>query len=46
MGLGHGLTIRDYREVAIGISRKFIRSSTTFQDDEGDSKEEDDIADE
>lgn len=46
IGLGHGLTIRDYREVATGISRKFMRGSTTFQEDEGEDKEEDDIADE
>jgi hypothetical protein len=46
IGLGHALTIRDYREVAIGISRKFMRGTTTFQEDEGESKEEDDISDE
>jgi superfamily II DNA helicase RecQ len=46
IGLGHALTIRDYREVAIGISRKFMRGTTSFQEDEGEDKEEDDIADE
>lgn len=38
-GLGQALTIQAYREVAIGISRKFMRGSTAFMVDEGDDNE-------
>src|SRR5579871_5449988 len=35
--LGHEITVQAYREIAIGISRRFMRGSTSFQheDDEG-----------
>ncbi|TKA39473.1 hypothetical protein B0A49_14047 [Cryomyces minteri] len=36
VGLGQELTIQAYREVAIGISRKYMRGSTTFRMDEED----------
>jgi RecQ family ATP-dependent DNA helicase len=36
MGMGLELTIAAYREVAIGISRRFLRASTAFRADEGD----------
>jgi superfamily II DNA helicase RecQ len=39
VGLGQALTIAAYREIAIGISRRFLRGSTAFQADEGDNKE-------
>jgi superfamily II DNA helicase RecQ len=40
IGLGQALTIAAYREIAIGISRRFMRGSTAFQAEEGDSNEE------
>ena len=48
-GLGQELTIQSYRDVAIGISRKFMRRPTAFHTDKGDDDEgkewdEDDIA--
>jgi hypothetical protein len=39
VGLGQALTIAAYREIAISISRRFLRGSTAFQADEGDNKE-------
>ncbi|TKA21627.1 hypothetical protein B0A49_14016, partial [Cryomyces minteri] len=35
-GLGQELTIQAYREVAIAISRRYMRGSTTFRMDEED----------
>ena len=47
-GLGQELTVQSYRDVAIGISRKFMRRPTAFHTDDGndESKEwdEDDVA--
>ena len=46
--LGHPLHIQAYRDVAIGISRRFMRASSAFskdERDEGNENEEDDIAD-
>jgi superfamily II DNA helicase RecQ/uncharacterized C2H2 Zn-finger protein len=40
VGLGQGLTIQAYREIAIGISRKFMRRSTAFGAEDGDENEE------
>jgi RecQ family ATP-dependent DNA helicase len=40
IGMGLELTIAAYREVAIGISRRFLRGSTAFRADEGDENEE------
>jgi RecQ family ATP-dependent DNA helicase len=40
IGLGLELTIAAYREIAIGISRRFLRGSTAFRADEGDENEE------
>lgn len=40
VGLGQELTIQSYREVAIGISRKFMRGSAAFGTEEGDENEE------
>jgi hypothetical protein len=40
IGLGLELTIQAYREIAIGISRRFLRKSTAFQAKEGDENEE------
>jgi len=40
IGLGLELTIPAYREIAIGISRRFLRGSTAFRADEGDENEE------
>ncbi len=37
---GQELTIQSYRDIAIGISRKFMRRSTVFHKDKGDEKEE------
>jgi hypothetical protein len=39
IGLGQELTIASYREIAIGISRRFLRRSTAFAADEGDESE-------
>jgi RecQ family ATP-dependent DNA helicase len=39
IGMGLELTIAAYREVAIGISRRFLRGSTAFRADEGDENE-------
>ncbi|KAK7178083.1 hypothetical protein PSPO01_15863 [Paraphaeosphaeria sporulosa] len=39
VGLGQPLTIPAYREIAIGISRRFLRGSTAFQQEEGDESE-------
>jgi hypothetical protein len=40
IGLGLELTIPAYREIAISISRRFLRGSTAFRADEGDENEE------
>ncbi|CAN9283890.1 unnamed protein product [Alternaria alternata] len=40
IGLGQALTIAAYREIAIGISRRFLRGSTAFRTEEGDNNEE------
>jgi hypothetical protein len=40
IGLGLELTIPAYREIAISISRRFLRKSTAFQAEEGDENEE------
>ncbi|KAI8930521.1 hypothetical protein NX059_012133 [Plenodomus lindquistii] len=39
IGMGLELTISAYREVAIGISRRFLRGSTAFQANEGEENE-------
>ncbi|KAL5371347.1 hypothetical protein DPSP01_014324 [Paraphaeosphaeria sporulosa] len=39
VGLSQPLTIPAYREIAIGISRRFLRGSTAFQQEEGDESE-------
>lgn len=39
-GLGQALTIAAYREIAIGISRRFLRASTAFRTEEGENNEE------
>ncbi len=39
-GLGQELTIQSYRQIAIGISRKFMRGSTAFQADESEENNE------
>jgi hypothetical protein len=39
IGLGLELTIPAYREIAIGISRRFLRKSTAFSTEEGDENE-------
>jgi superfamily II DNA helicase RecQ len=39
IGLGQALTIHAYREIAIGISRRFLRGSSTFAADGGDESE-------
>lgn len=39
IGLEQALTIHAYREVAIGISRRFLRGSSAFATDEGDESE-------
>lgn len=39
IGLSQALTIAAYREIAIGISRRFLRGSTAFQPEEGDENE-------
>jgi RecQ family ATP-dependent DNA helicase len=39
MGLGQELTIQAYREIAIGISRRFMRGSTVFQQEDEDEDE-------
>jgi superfamily II DNA helicase RecQ len=40
IGLGQALTIQSYRDIAIGISRRFMRGSTAFGTDDGDENEE------
>jgi RecQ family ATP-dependent DNA helicase len=40
IGMGLELTIAAYREIAIGISRRFLRGSTAFRADEGEENEE------
>lgn len=40
IGLGQELTIRAYRDVAIGISRRFMRGSSAFRADEGEEDEQ------
>jgi hypothetical protein len=40
IGLGLELTIAAYREIAIGISRRFLRGFTAFRADERDENEE------
>jgi hypothetical protein len=40
IGLGLELTILAYREIAISISRRFLRGSTAFRSEEGDKNEE------
>ncbi|KAK4982079.1 hypothetical protein LTR50_007840 [Elasticomyces elasticus] len=37
-GLGQALTIQSYRDIAIGISRKFMRRPTAFHTDEDDDE--------
>jgi hypothetical protein len=39
VGLGQELTIQAYREIAIRISRRFIRGSTVFQQEEEEEKD-------
>jgi superfamily II DNA helicase RecQ len=39
IGMGQEWTIAAYREIAIGISRRFLRGSTAFKAEEGDEKE-------
>jgi superfamily II DNA helicase RecQ len=46
IGLGHALTIRDYRDIAIAISRRFMRGRTAFNDDEEHKDDEFDACDE
>lgn len=48
-GLGHKITVQAYRDIAIAISRQWIRGPTAFRQDnrEGDNKgprDEDDTA--
>jgi superfamily II DNA helicase RecQ len=40
VGLGQELTVAAYREIAIGISRKFMRGATAFGVEEGEENEE------
>jgi hypothetical protein len=39
IAIGQEWTFAGYREMAIGISRRFLRRSTAFQADEGEEKE-------
>jgi hypothetical protein len=39
IGLGQELTISAYREIAIGISRRYLRGSTAFKSEESDENE-------
>jgi hypothetical protein len=39
IGIGQELTIAAYREIAIGISQRFLRGSAAFRTDEGDENE-------
>jgi hypothetical protein len=39
IAIGQEWTFAGYREMAIGISRRFLRGSTAFQADEGEEKE-------
>ena len=38
--IGQELTIAAYREIAIGISRRFLRGSAAFRTEEGEENEE------
>jgi RecQ family ATP-dependent DNA helicase len=40
VGLGQELTVAAYREIAIGISRRFLRGCTAFKAEEGEEGEE------
>jgi RecQ family ATP-dependent DNA helicase len=40
IGIGQELTIAAYREIAIGISRRFLRGSAAFRTEEGEENEE------
>jgi RecQ family ATP-dependent DNA helicase len=40
IGIGQELTMAAYREIAIGISRRFLRGSTAFKAEEGEENEE------
>ena len=40
VGLEQELTLAAYREIAIGISRRFLRRSTAFQTDDGKEEQE------
>src|SRR5205814_10318408 len=42
IGLHQELTIQSYRDIAIGISRKFMRKSTAFHKDEDEDEENED----
>jgi hypothetical protein len=39
IGMEQKWTMAAYREIAIGISRQFLRGSTAFKAEEGDEKE-------
>jgi hypothetical protein len=39
IGIGQEVTIAAYCEIAIGISRRFLRGATAFKADEGDKNE-------
>jgi hypothetical protein len=39
ISIGQEVTIAAYREIAIGISRRFLRGATAFKADEGDENE-------
>jgi hypothetical protein len=39
IGMGQEWTMAAYREIVIGISRRFLRGSTAFKAEEGDEKE-------
>lgn len=43
IGLGRETTVQEYREIAIGISRKYMRGSMTFRMDE-DKEDEGDVS--
>jgi hypothetical protein len=40
VGLGQELTLAAYREIAIGISRRFLRKATAFAAKEGEENKE------
>lgn len=46
VGLGHALTIPAFRNVVIGISRRFMQGKVAFKQEDEDDEEEDDIFDE